>query len=399
MVVYTSGTTGRPKGTVHSHGGFLLKVACDIGLILDMNSRDRVLWMGDIGWLTGPILITATMFFGASFVLAEGTPDFPEGDRIWNLASRHDVSFLSLSPTLVRAQMRHGAVPRSGRDLSGLRIVASTGEVWQEEAWRWCEENLCAEGARILNYTGGTEIGGSILSGNLMIHSSPCSVGRPVPAMGAGIADAGDPRGTAQGELILTRPSPGLTRGLHNALDRYIAAYWEKRPGIWSHGDLVLRNEDGDWFVRGRVDDLLKIAGKRVSPVEIETTVAKLPEVAETAVTGVPDAVSGEAIAVFVVLRDAGVAEDVAIDAVSEAVRRDFGAAFRPRRVVIVNALPRTRSQKVMRGVLRELAAGSSHIDSVAMDNPECLSQIRSALNLAQADEEAAGKIGGGGYQ
>jgi acetyl-CoA synthetase len=381
MIVYTSGTTGRPKGTVHCHGGFLLKVICDLGLMLDMNARDRVMWLGDIGWLTGPILVTGATFLGATLVLAEGTPDYPAPGRVWDLAAAHRVSVLALSPTLIRAQMRLGVTPRAGRDLEALRIVASTGEVWQPESWRWCEDHVCAGRARILNYTGGTEIGGSILSCNMVLRSAPCSVGRPVPGMGAAIAGAEGQAGPAEGELILTRHSPGLSRGLHGARARYLAAYWQRRPGVWSHGDVVARDAAGDWFVRGRVDDLLKIAGKRISPVEIEATVAAVPGVAEAAVTGMPDPVSGEAIAVFVV--PAAGAPATLPDSVAEAVRRDFGAPFRPRRVVCVAALPRTRSQKVMRGVLRALLAGEEAIDTAAMDNPETVAALRAALDPA----------------
>jgi acetyl-CoA synthetase len=378
MIVYTSGTTGKPKGTVHSHGGFLLKVICDLGLMLDINHHDRVMWLGDIGWLTGPILVTGTAFLGACFVLAEGTPDYPAPGRVWDLAARQRVSVLSLSPTLIRAQMRLGIIPREGRDLSALRIVASTGEVWQQEAWDWCARQVCGGQARILNYTGGTEIGGSILSGNLALPDVACSVGRPVPGMGAAIADAAQ-TGPALGELILTRHSPGLTRGLYGAPERYLASYWERRPGVWSHGDIVERDAQGDWFMRGRVDDVLKIAGKRVGPVEIETAVSRVQGVADVAVTGMPDAVSGMALAIFVV--PAADAPDDLRAAVSRAVARDFGPAFRPRRVVAVEALPRTRSQKVMRGVLRDLLAGAGGIDTSAMDNPAALDAIRTALD------------------
>ncbi|MFN3937712.1 MAG: AMP-binding protein [Gemmobacter sp.] len=381
MIVYTSGTTGKPKGTVHSHGGFLLKVICDAGLILDINADDRVMWLGDIGWLTGPILVTATMLLGATFVLAEGTPDYPEADRVWDLAERHGVSILSLSPTLVRAQMRAGVEPRKGRRFPALRIVASTGEVWQEEAWRWCEDEVCGGAARILNYTGGTEIGGSILSCNLVVPPVACSVGRPVPGMGAAIAGAETHDGPARGELILTRHSPGLTRGLFGAPERYLASYWERRAGTWSHGDTVERDAAGNWFVRGRVDDVLKIAGKRVSPVEVETAVARVPGVADVAVTGMADPVTGEALAVFVVPAGGGGEEPAVAEAVREAVGQDFGAPFRPRRVVTVEALPRTRSQKVMRGVLRDLLAGVTEIDTAAMDNPESVALVRAALD------------------
>jgi len=381
MIVYTSGTTGKPKGTVHTHGGFLLKVAADLGLILDIRSDDRVMWLGDFGWLTGPILATGCMLRGATLTVAEGTPDYPGRGRVWDLIERHAISVFSLSPTLIRAQMRQEVEPTAGRDLSCLRIIVSTGEIWQPEAWRWCDEKVCGRTVPILNYTGGTEVGGTILSCNLLERSKPCSVGKPVPGMGADIApiEGESQAGDETGELVLRQVSPGLTRGLYKADDVYIATYWSRYPGLWSHGDLVTRDADGQWFVRGRTDDVMKIAGKRTSPSEIEAVVNLTSGVVESAVSSTPDDIKGEALAVFYV----GSSEQDLTRAIADAVAGVFGPAFKPKWVLRVSELPRTRSQKVMRGVLRRLAEGSSTIDTSAMENPECVEHLREVIAAA----------------
>lgn len=375
MLVYTSGTSGNPKGTLHSHGGFLLKVLCDLGLLLDMQPGDRVMWMGDFGWLTGPILAVGVLATGGCLIMAEGTPDFPENDRVFELLTRHRVTIFSLSPTLVRAQMAAGTTPSKTHDLSSLRILASTGEAWNPKAWDWCLHHYGAGSARILNYTGGTEIGGSILSGNLLLDDVVCSVGKPAPAMGVEILhDDGSPVSSGEiGELVLGMPSPGLSRGLWHADAVYQETYWSRFPKKWSHGDLVTVDENGFWHIKGRRDDVLKVAGKRIGSVEIENVALRVEGVSEAVVVPAPDDVKGQAIVLFVVVSQNS---STSTETVSEAVSGAFGQAFRPKAVAIVPGLPRTRTNKVMRSVLKKLVEGEE-VDVSHVANPEIVKEIQ----------------------
>ncbi|MEQ1616217.1 MAG: AMP-binding protein, partial [Hyphomicrobiaceae bacterium] len=287
MIVYTSGTTGKPKGTVHSHCGFMVKIALDFGLILDLTPADKLLWMSDMGWLTGPILAVAVPLIGATMVLAEGTPDFPDQGRLWRLAQDHKVTFLGVAPTMIRNFIQQPPEVVKAFDFSSLRVTASTGEVWTPEAWTWFEVNVCQGRVPILNYCGGTEIGGGIISGT-MLHRDlpPGAFAGPIPGMGAAVVDdAGKPlpRG-AVGELALRVPSIGLTRGLWNAPERYLEAYWEKVPGMWIHGDFASVDHQGCWFIHGRSDDTIKIAGKRTGPAEVEGILLATTKVGEAAV-------------------------------------------------------------------------------------------------------------------
>lgn len=379
MLVYTSGTSGNPKGTIHAHGGFLLKVLCDLGLLLDMGTGDRVMWMGDFGWLTGPILAVGVLATGGCLVMAEGTPDYPQTDRVFDLLSRHRISVFSLSPTLIRAQIAAGTVPSNDHDLSALRVIASTGEAWSRNAWDWCMRYLGLGGARILNYTGGTEIGGSILSGNLLLPDVPCSVGKPAPAMGAAILREDGSRGAEGqvGELVLDKPSPGLSRGLWQAEDVYQTTYWSRHSGYWSHGDLVFEDDAGFWHMAGRRDEVLKVAGKRIGAVEIENVAAQIDGVSEVAVVSAPDEVKGEVIVIFCVptANSTTSSEDI-----SKAVTNAFGPAFRPRSVVLVPDLPRTRTNKIMRSVLKTLVRGGT-VDMSHIANPDIVEKVRESLS------------------
>ncbi|MCC7273661.1 MAG: AMP-binding protein, partial [Alphaproteobacteria bacterium] len=262
LVAYTSGTTGKPKGTVHTHAGFLAKTLLDFRLCFDMKPDDRMMWMTDIGWLVGPIQIVAATSLGATLVMAEGTPDFPEPDRLWRLLAAHRVSFLGMSPTIARLMARHG--PPTAHDLSALRVAASTGEPWDETAWRWVFENVLGGTRPLFNYTGGTEMGG-ILATNPLLPIKPASFTGPIPGSGADIVDeAGDsvPPGTV-GELVMRDAPMGLTAGLWREPERYLDSYWRRIPGMWVHGDWASRDADGYWYVHGRSDDTIKVAGKR----------------------------------------------------------------------------------------------------------------------------------------
>jgi acetyl-CoA synthetase len=384
MLAYTSGTTGRPKGTVHTHVGFLVKVLLDHALGFDAKPEDRLLWMTDIGWLVGANQIVAASALGATLVMAEGTPDYPEPDRLWRLIERHRVSFLGLAPTVARLMMQAGDAALERRDLSSLRVVASTGEPWDEASWRWVFDRVLHRRGPLLNYAGGTEMGG-ILGTNVFFPIKPASFNRPLPGTGADIVNEDGrpvPDG-AVGELVMREPTMGLTQGLWNEPERYIESYWARFPGVWVHGDWASRDAEGHWYIHGRSDDTIKVAGKRVGPAEIEAVLLATGLVAAAAAVGVPHPVKGTAIACVVVPaagRPAG--EDLA-PALAEAVSRGLGGAYRPQRVVTVPELPRTRNMKVVRRAVRAALTGDDPGDLSTLANPEALDMIRTATEGA----------------
>ncbi|MGE0715107.1 MAG: AMP-binding protein [Alphaproteobacteria bacterium] len=390
LVAYTSGTTGRPKGTVHTHAGFLVKTLLDMSLVFDLKADDRLLWMTDIGWLVGPIQIVATAALGATLVMAEGTPDFPKPDRLWRLVADQGVSFLGMSPTIARLMARHGATGPAAHDLSSLRVAASTGEPWDETAWRWIFTNVLGGTRPLFNYTGGTEMGG-ILATNPLLPIRPASFTGPIPGTGADIVDeAGRPvPPLTVGELVMRDAPMGLTAGLWNDRERYLDGYWRRIPGIWVHGDWASRDADGYWYVHGRSDDTLKIAGKRTGPAEIEATLLATGLVSDAAVVALPDPIKGAAVA-CVVIAAPGVAEGPGLrEDLSRAVVAAMGSAFRPALVLAVPDLPKTRNMKTMRRVVRAALTGAPPGDLSALVNPEAVPAIAAALSAIRSGDRA----------
>ena len=380
MLMYTSGTTGKPKGTIHTHCGVLVKNALDMGLCIDLKPSDRLLWMSDMGWIVGPKIVISAALLGATLVLAEGTPDWPDPARMWRLAARHGVTIVGVVPTMVRQTMRAGGeVALAKLDLSSLRATISVGEPWTAEAWEWFFRHVCKQRLPILNYAGGTECGGAVLIGSFVRPIGACAFSHPVPGCGADIVDAEGrslPPGEV-GELVLRRPSIGMTRGLWNEPARYIDAYWRPIPGLWLQGDLASRGADGSWYLHGRSDDTINIAGKRTGPAEIEAVLNGTGLVSESAVVGVPDPVTGSALA-CVCVPAAEEGPDLARTLRDEVAER-LGAAYRPKRVVFAADLPRTRNQKIMRRLVRATLTGEPMGDLSSLANPESLEAIRQA--------------------
>jgi len=385
MVIYTSGTTGRPKGAVHVHGGFPLKAAQDLAHCFDLGPTDTLFWFTDLGWMMGPWAISGALILGARLVLYEGTPDYPGPDRLWSIVARHHVTHLGLSPTVVRALIPHGTEPVHAHDRSSLRVLGSTGEPWNPDPWWWFFREVGESRCPIVNYSGGTEVSGGIVSGNLLTPVRPASFAGPAVGVAADVVDAaGEPvRGTV-GELVIRQPLPGMTRGFWNDPERYLEAYWSRLPGVWVHGDWALVDPDGYWYIQGRSDDTLKIAGKRVGPAEVESAAVAHPAVVEAAAIGIPHPVKGEAIAVFCVLRD-GTADGAALRAaITAKIVRELGKALKPDVVEVIPALPKTRSGKVMRRVIRAAYLGLDPGDVSALDDPLGLEPIR-ILGAARA--------------
>lgn len=374
MLIYTSGTTGRPKGTVHVHGGFPIKAAQDMAHLFDVRPGDRMFWLTDLGWMMGPWLIFGTLIRGATMVLYEGAPDHPEPSRLWTLLHRHRVQIAGIAPTLIRALMDNPAA-RPPQPLSHLRILGSTGEPWNEDPWWWTFRELGREEVPIINYSGGTEISGGILGCVVHRPLKPMSFNTVVPGVDADVVNEhGESLRNEVGRLVIRFPNPGMTRGFWKDPDRYLATYWSTFPDLWDHGDLVLRDEEGFFYILGRADDTLKVAGKRLGPAEMESVAVSHPQVREAAVVGLPHPVKGQVPILFVVPVDPGQLDP---DAVRDFVAERMGKALQPHRVIALPDLPRTRNGKVMRRLLRRLLLGEDPGDVSALVNPEILQTFK----------------------
>ena len=380
MLIYTSGTTGRPKGAVHVHGGFPIKGAQDLAHTFDLRRGDALFWFTDLGWMMGPWAISGSLLLGARLILYEGAPDHPGPDRLWAIVARHGVTHLGLSPTVVRALVGHGTDPVRGHELGSLRVLGSTGEPWDPDSWWWYFREIGGGRLPIVNYSGGTEVSGGIVGCNLVTPIKPASFNGPCPGTAADVVDAtGRPLRGEVGELVIRRPQPGMTRGFWNDPDRYVETYWSRLPGVWVHGDWAVVDPDGYWFIRGRSDDTLKIAGKRVGPAEVEAAATAHPAVVEAAAIGVPHEIKGESIVVVCTLRR-GETDDAELRAaIGRRIVADLGKPLKPEAVVVVPALPKTRSGKIMRRVVRAAYLGLDPGDLSALDDPTTIEAIRRA--------------------
>jgi acetyl-CoA synthetase len=379
MIIYTSGTTGRPKGAVHVHGGFPIKGAQDLAHHFDLGRGDSLFWFTDLGWMMGPWAISGSLLLGARLVLYEGAPDFPGPDRIWSIVARHRVTHLGLSPTVIRSLIAHGEEPVRAHDRSSLRVLGSTGEPWNPDPWWWYFRVVGEGRCPIVNYSGGTEVSGGIVSGNVIGPIKPASFSGPCIGTAADVVDeAGRPVRGAVGELVIRAPMPGMTRGFWGDNDgRYEATYWSRFPGTWVHGDWASVDEDGFWYIHGRSDDTLKIAGKRVGPAEVESAAVSHPAVLEAAAIGVPHEIKGEVVVLLCVLHR-GVADDAALRAdIGATVAAQLGKPLKPQVVAITPVLPKTRSGKVMRRAIRAAWLHLDPGDLSSLDDPATLDTIR----------------------
>ena len=377
MLIYTSGTTGRPKGTVHVQGGFAIKATQDMAHCFDVRDGDRVLWYTDIGWMMGPWVIIGALTLGATLVLFDGLPDHPGPDRLWDVVQRHEVTVLGLAPTVVRALMRHGDDPVRTHDLTSLRVLGSSGEPWNEGPWSWFLRVVGGGRCPIINYSGGTEISGGILGCTMLRPLRPGAFSGPCPGMQADVVDdEGRSLRGAVGELVVRAPWPGMTRGFWNDRERYLESYWSRIDNVWVHGDWAEIDADGQWYIRGRSDDTIKVAGKRLGPAEAESAAVQHPAVAEAAAIGVPDALKGEALVVFIVARPGNQDPDTLAGEVRARIADTLGRALAPERVEILPELPKTRNAKVLRRVLRAVYLGLDPGDLSSLDNRQSLDAI-----------------------
>jgi len=380
MLIYTSGTTGRPKGAVHTHCGFPIKAAQDMWHGLDLHADETLFWLTDMGWMMGPWLVFGTLVLGATMMLYDGAPDFPEPDRLWKLCANHGVTALGVSPTLIRALRKYGDEIVNRHDLTRLRKFASTGEPWNPDPWLWLFRVVGREKLPIINYSGGTEISGGILMGNVLTPMKPCAFSGPLPGMAADVVDENGKsiRGRV-GELVIREPWIGMTRGFWQDPQRYLDTYWSRWPDVWVHGDWATIDDDGLWYILGRSDDTIKIAGKRVGPAEVESILVAHAQVSEAAAVGVPDSIKGEALVCFCVLKNGENASADVAQELKQSVARDLGKALAPREIIFVADIPKTRNAKVMRRIVRAAYLGEKLGDTSALENPSAIDAITSA--------------------
>jgi acetyl-CoA synthetase len=380
MIIYTSGTTGRPKGAVHPHCGFPIKAAQDMAHGFDIQEFDMMFWMTDMGWMMGPWEIFGVLILGAGMLLYDGAPNYPDVDRVWALVERHRVTCLGIAPTFARAIMPYGDEPVQRHDLSSLRTIGSTGEAWNPGPWQWVFETVGNGQIPIINYSGGTEISGGILMGNVLRPLKPCAFSGPPPGMAADVVDqAGKPVRGAVGELVIRRPWIGMTRGFWKDPERYLETYWSRIPNVWLHGDFAVIDEDDLWYILGRSDDTIKVAGKRIGPAEVETVLVSHPAVTEAAAIGVPDKIKGQAVVVFAVLKPGFEPGETLRAELETLVARELGKPLAPKAVRFVTDIPKTRNVKVMRRVIRAAYLGESPGDLSALVNPEAVEEIKKA--------------------
>jgi acetyl-CoA synthetase len=370
LLAYTSGTTGRPKGALHVHGGFLVSIAREAAYQTDIHAGDRVHFATDMGWIMGPWTVVGAGACGATIVFAEGAPDRPP-DRLWRLVEAERVTMLGVSPTLIRALIPHG---EPAADLSSLEAIATTGEPWNPAPYTWLHEQVGSGRTPIINLSGGTEVGACFLSVTPVAPIKPCSLG--FPALGEDVdvfSPEGRPVRGEVGELVCKAPWPGMTRGLWGDSERYLESYWRRFPGVWTHGDWASVDEDGYWFLHGRSDDTLNIAGKRIGPAELESAAVAHEAVAEAAAVGIPHEVKGEVAWIFCVPKPG---ESPTAEEVAAKVTGILGKAFKPERIVFVSALPKTRSAKIVRRALRAKVLNEDPGDLTSLENPEVLEEV-----------------------
>jgi acetyl-CoA synthetase len=382
MLLYSSGTTGEPKGIVHTHAGVQMQCAKEIHFGFDQKPADRFFWVSDIGWMMGPWTLIGNHTFGGTIFMYEGAPDHPQPDRLWEMIDRHDLTQFGISPTAIRALRKRGDDWIEGHDLSSLRILGSTGEPWDPESWQWFYENVGGGEAPIVNISGGTEICGCFLMPMPDQPLKPCSLGGPglgmdidiVDSDGNSIADSGE-----RGFLVARDSCPSTTKSLWSGDERYLEEYWSTWDDLWDHGDWAQRDDDGFWFLHGRADDALNVAGRKIGPAEIEGVLIDHDAVNRAAAVGVPDDTTGTAVVTYVILEDDAAASEDLKTELTTLVGDEHGKPFRPREVLFVEEFPKTQSGKIIRRAISSVYAGEDPGDLSSMENPEALEAIRDA--------------------
>jgi acetyl-CoA synthetase len=384
MLLYSSGTTGKPKGIVHTHAGVQIQCAKEIHFGFDQRDSDRFFWVSDIGWMMGPWTLIGNHTFGGTIFMYEGAPDHPEPDRFWEMIDRHSLTQFGISPTAIRALRKRGDDWLEGHDLSSLRLLGSTGEPWDPESWQWFHENVGGGEAPIINISGGTEICGCFLMPLPINDLKPCTLGGPglgmdidiVNSQGESIADTDE-----RGFLVARDSCPSMTKSLWEGDERYLNTYWSsfQDPPMWDHGDWAQEDEDGFWFLHGRADDALNVAGRKVGPAEVEGALIEHEAVNQAAAVGVPDDTTGTAVVTYVILEPGHEESDELRDELRAQVGEELGKPFRPREVLFVDEFPKTQSGKIIRRAIQATYTGEDLGDMSSIENPDALDRLEDA--------------------
>jgi acetyl-CoA synthetase len=380
MVIYTSGTTGRPKGTVHVHGGVMAQVAKEVGYACDVKPEDIFFWPTDIGWMMGPWEFIGCQFYRTPYLVYEGTPNYPEPDRLWSVVEENKVSGLGISPTAIRLMKAQPDEMVEKHDFSRLRLLASSGEPWDPESYMWFFEKVGGKRCPIINISGGTELMGCLLQPYPIYPLKPCTLQGPALAMDIDVFDdEGKPIKGGIGHLVCKKPGPSMTKSFLNDDARYIDTYFSRWEGVWYHGDWAHVDEDGLWYLHGRSDDTIKLAGKRTGPAEIESGINEHPAVQESAAIGVPHDVKGEAAVAFAVLKPGYEPSEELRKEILGVVVEKLGKTLRPDKLLFIKALPKTRSAKIVRGVIKRKYLGKDVGDLASVENPDAIEEIAKA--------------------
>ncbi len=381
LMIYTSGTTGKPKGTIHTHAGCLAQMGKEITYNFDLQESDVFWWFSDIGWMMGPWEIIGCFLRGGTIVVFEGAPDFPEPDRVWGMVERHGATHLGISPTAIRLLMRSGAEWVEKHPMESLRILGSTGEPWDGESYSWYFEKVGRRRCPVINISGGTDIVGCFLAPLPILPLKATTLQSPGLGMDIDVFnEQGESVVGEVGYLVCKKPAPSMTRGLWKNPEKYIETYWSKFPEVWNHGDWAMVDGDGDWFLFGRADDTLKIAGRRVGPGEIEAALIDHEAVSEAAAIGVPDELKGTEVVCFVVLHKGATENETLRQELVDTVVRALGKVDRPKAMLFVDDLPKTRSAKIVRRLIRNRYLGEEDLgDLSSVANPQALDTIAQA--------------------
>lgn len=381
MIIYTSGTTGKPKGTVHTHGGYPIKMTHDAAFHYDIKAGDVFFWPADMGWIAGALLITSSLMRGATMICYDGAPDFPDWSRMSGMVQRQKVTHFAGAPTMIRGLLANEK-QATVNDVSSIRILITGGEAISPEHSLWFQRAFGGGIAPVINYAGGTEVSGALFSSVVVKPIRPGGFNTASPAILVDVVDsAGKSVVDEIGEVVIREPFVGMTQSFWQDDARYLETYWRAIPGMWCHGDLAVRSSAGGFHIRGRSDDTIKVAGKRLGPAEVEEIALELPDVNEVAAIGIDDAVKGNMLVVFIVPSGTGRTNDDLSQGVANHIEFRLGRAFRPGRVHLVQQLPKTRASKLMRRLIRAAYCGLPTGDLSSVENPSALDEISRVAN------------------
>jgi acetyl-CoA synthetase len=390
MIIHTSGTAGKPKGTVHTHGGFPLKIAHDSAIHFDIKAGDIFFWPADMGWIAGALIIASALIHGGTMVCYDGAPDFPDWSRMSKMIARHKVTHFACGPTMIRGFAANQESALAG-DVSSIRVLITGGEVIDPENFVWHRLHFGRGLAPLINYSGGSEASGALVSSVVVRPIEPGGFNTASPGIAVDVLDAGGASLVNEiGELTILEPFVGMTQSFWEEDERYLDTYWRTIPGKWVHGDLAIKTSSEGFLLRGRSDDTIKVAGKRLGPAEIEDVLLELPGVSEAAAIGIDDPVKGQMLVVFVVASKIAQREDDLRKAIDAHVELRLGKLYRPGRVHFVQRLPKTRTAKVMRRVIRGAYCNLPLGDISSLDDPSTINEI---ISVAKANGKDAPQL------